>query len=107
MAGPPLEREARIIQPEAGARVERGDPVWLVGTSTTRLDGSQDAANAYWSSSRDGFLADGFRAVVSELSVGRHVLRLVVEDGFGGEISRTVVIWVTEQSGAPQENRVA
>jgi hypothetical protein len=103
VAGPPLEREVAIVHPEAGARIEQGDPVWLVGATTTRLDGSQDLAYAYWTSNRDGFLADGLHAVVSELSIGRHVLRLGVEDRAGGEVTKTVVISVVERSGAPPE----
>lgn len=104
LAGPPLEREVMIIQPEAGARIEQGHPVWLVGSTATRLDGSESQVSAYWSSNRDGFLADGLRAMVSELSVGRHSLRLLVEDGTGGEIAKTVVVWVTPHGGTPNSN---
>jgi hypothetical protein len=107
VAGPPLKPEVTIIQPEAGVRIEQGDPVWLVGATTTRLDGSQGLPYAYWTSNRDGFLADGLQAVVSELSLGRHVLRLVAEDRSGGEVAKTVVISVVERSGAPQEETVA
>ena len=104
IAGPPLDREVTIVQPPGGTRVEHGDPVRLVGAVTTRLDGSEDSATAYWSSNRDGFLADGLRALASELSIGRHVLRLVVEDDYGGGLSTSVVIQVTERGGLSRES---
>lgn len=103
VAGPPLEREVTIIQPEAGARIAQGDPVSLVGVIAARLDGSEDTVSAYWNSNRDGFLADGLRAMVGELSVGRHSLRLVVEDETGGEIAKTVVVWVIPR-GTPESD---
>jgi hypothetical protein len=107
VSGPPLEREVTISQPQAGAQIEQGDPIWLAGAATTGPCGSAGSATAYWTSNRDGFLADGLRAVVSELSVGRHVLRLVVEDGSGGELSKTVVICVAERGYAPQAEQGA
>jgi hypothetical protein len=101
IAGPPLARELTIIQPMAEAGVVQGDPVWLIGATAKRLGGRKDSVNAYWSSNRDGFLGDGLRVLVSTLSAGRHVLRLAVEDETDGEVTRSVSIWVQEQSAEP------
>ena len=101
VAGRSLEREVTILEPKAGARIEVGDPLRLVGATTTRLDGLGDPVNAYWSSNRDGFLAEGLGAVVSGLSAGRHVVRLFVEDGSGGELTNAVAVQVGSR-GAPE-----
>ncbi len=102
VAGPPLPREVTISEPRAEARVVRGYPLWLVGATTTRLDGREDSVSAFWSSSRDGFLGDGLRVLASGLSAGRHVLRLAVDDGSGRELTASVVVSVEEQSGEPR-----
>ena len=99
VTGPPLTREIMIIQPEPGARVARGDAVCLAGMLATRLDGRSNPITAFWSSNRDGFLADGSRACVNSLSVGRHVLRFTVQDEAGYEINKSIAIWVQERSG--------
>ena len=57
--------------------------------------------NAYWSSNPDGFLADGLRAQVTTLSVGRHLIRLDITDGSGRTLTQSVVVRVQEQSGEP------
>lgn len=99
VVGARMARSLEIIQPAPDTRLMREDSVSLAGTVPTRLDGSEETVTAYWSSNRDGFLADGLRATVSGLSVGRHILRLTVDDG-GGEITKTVVVWVTDRSGS-------
>lgn len=88
-----------IIQPERDSILIKGEPVKLIGRTGMRFDGRLDSVHAYWTSSRDGYLADGLRAVVSGLSAGRHVLRLVIEDGSRAEISDRVMITV-EDTGA-------
>jgi hypothetical protein len=65
-------------------------------------DGAPDTTYAYWTSHRDGFLADGLRATVSGLSVGRHMLRLAVVDPDGAEVSQTLTVTVI-----PDTERVA
>lgn len=101
VAGPTFVRELRIIEPEAETHLVRGDAVRLLGETTTRLDGRDDSMNAYWSSNRDGFLADGLRAQVTTLSVGRHLIRLDITDGSGRTLTQSVVVRVQEQSGEP------
>jgi hypothetical protein len=93
--GSRMARSLEIVMPAEGTRFKREDSVSLMGTAPTPLDGSPETVVAYWSSNRDGFLADGLRAKARSLSVGRHVLRLTVEDA-GGEMSKTVVIWVDD-----------
>jgi hypothetical protein len=83
-------RHVAILQPIAQAKVAHGNPVWLVGSASNgRL------SDASWTSNRDGFIGDGFRALADRLSTGRHLLTLTVEDGVGGEeVKESVVIWV-------------
>ena len=46
---------------------------------------------------RDGFIGDGFRVLADRLSIGRHLLTLTAEDGVGGEVKESVVIWVQQE----------
>lgn len=89
---PQRATQVAILQPRAQAKVAYGDPVWLVGSAS---NGRSSAA--FWTSNRDGFIGDGFRALADRLSTGRHLLSLTVEDGVGGEAKESVVIWVQQE----------
>jgi hypothetical protein len=102
VVGRKLVRHVAITLPEAGASILQGSQVVLAGVVNTRLDGAPDTTYAYWTSHRDGFLADGLRATVSGLSVGRHMLRLAVVDPDGAEVSQTLTVTVI-----PDTERVA
>jgi hypothetical protein len=98
--GRKLSRRVSITIPEPGASIRPGGHVQLAGVTNTRLDGAPDTTYAYWTSHRDGFLAEGLRATVSGLSAGLHMLRLAVVDPDGAEASQTVTVTVlrdTEQ----------
>jgi hypothetical protein len=71
----------------------------LMGEATTPLSGQGKPMTAWWTSNRDGFLADGLRARVSNLSVGRHVIRLTLAEGPGEEEFKNVVVWVHARVG--------
>lgn len=102
MSWPEATREIAIIQPRNNSILIMGEPVQLVGRTGMWFDGRQDPVHAYWTSNRDGYLADGLRAVVSGLSAGPHVIRLVTEDDSRAEISDRVMITVEEISRAPK-----
>ena len=95
--GRKLVRHVTISVPESDTLVRHGETVELVGITNARLDGTADPAYAYWTSHRDGFLAEGLRATVSELSVGRQILRLTVADADGQETTQTVAITVVPE----------
>jgi hypothetical protein len=99
IAGPTLTRELTIVQPQSHERVLRGEPVWLEGAVSARFDGGEHPVTAFWTSNRDGFLGDGLGVLAGGLSAGRHVLRLAADDGSGGELCASVVVWVDEQRG--------
>jgi hypothetical protein len=98
---PQRARQVAILQPKAGAEVVYGNPVWLVGSAS---DGRSSAA--FWTSNRDGFLGDGFRVLADRLSTGRHLLTLTVEDGVGGEVKESVVIWVQQEGVVPSGENI-
>ena len=97
--GRKLVRHVTISVPQPDTLFRRGEIVELVGITNAGLDGTADTGYAYWTSHRDGFLADGLRATVSELSVGRHLLRLTVADADGEETTQTVAITVVPDTG--------
>lgn len=95
IGGARLDTRPTIGTPGAGARVDQGEALDLVGTVPMRLDGTATPPHAYWTSNRDGFLADGLQARVTNLSPGRHSIRLITEDERGAETAQgTVVVWV-------------
>jgi hypothetical protein len=98
---PQRARQVAILQPKAQPEVVYGNPVWLVGSAS---DGRSSAA--FWTSNRDGFLGDGFRVLADRLSTGRHLLTLTVEDGVGGEVIESVVIWVQQEGVEPSGENV-
>jgi hypothetical protein len=94
---PRRARQVAIIHPKAQAEVAFGNPIWLVGTSTSLFGEDRKAVDAFWTSNRDGFIGDGVRVLANRLSTGRHLLTLTVEDGIGGEVKESVVIWVQQE----------
>ena len=96
--GRKLVRHVTISVPEPDTLFRHGEIVELVGITNARLNGTADPAYAYWTSHRDGFLAEGLRATVIELSVGRQILRLTVADADGQETTQTVAITVVPDS---------
>ena len=100
--GRKLVRHVTISVPEPDTLVRHGETVELVGITNALLDGTADTGYAYWTSHRDGFLADGLRATVSELSVGRHILRLTVADADGQETTQAVAVTVVPESYEPE-----
>lgn len=95
-AGPDAVREVQILRPARDSVLVRGEALRLSGRTMKWLDGRRDDHHAYWTSSRDGFLADELNSVIDGLSLGRHVLRLVVDDGTT-EISDRVIITVKDR----------
>jgi hypothetical protein len=94
--GPTFMREVRIVEPTADSVLAPDQPVTLIGALTQRAGGQDEPPHAYWTSHRDGYLADGFSAVIPPLSIGRHVLRFVVDDGSGGELVSTCNVRVQD-----------
>ncbi|QIG52222.1 hypothetical protein G5V57_33700 [Nordella sp. HKS 07] len=84
-------RVVEILAPAADAVLSTRQPVRLIGRTEMWLDGRSDDPHAYWTSNRDGFLADGLQAEIDGLSRGRHVLRLVVDDGTSETSDRVIV----------------
>lgn len=95
-------RTAEIISPSDDDVVPYGEPVVLTGATSSRFDGRADDAHAYWSSNRDGFLGDGLHVVAQRLSVGRHVLRLVITEPSGAELIVTRMLLVTDPGIEPE-----
>ena len=94
---PRRARQVAIIRPKAQAEVAYGNPIWLVGAATSLFGEDGKSIDAFWTSNRDGFIGDGFRVLADRLSTGRHLLTLAVEDGSGGEVKESVVIWVQQE----------
>jgi hypothetical protein len=96
MGGARLDTRPTIAAPAAGTSIREGEAIELAGSVPMRFDGVEGPPHAYWTSHRDGFLAEGLQARVQNLSPGRHSIRLIVEDEHGTETAQAaVVVWVT------------
>jgi len=83
-----------IYHPDNGFRFSRGANVVLHSSGWDLEDFALDGESISWSSDVDGFLGNGRRFTVNDLSVGAHVITVTATDSGGLMTSRsnTVVI---------------
>ena len=72
-----------ISYPDPEAEVSPGEPLTLLATAYDPEDGLLDDSSVTWYSEKDGFLGEGARLILTNLSLGDHVINAYAYDAKG------------------------
>jgi formylglycine-generating enzyme required for sulfatase activity len=88
---------ASIISPQAGASYVKGSQVAFDGTGTNETGGILNCKSLVWKSDIDGQIGTGCSFATNTLSLGNHVITLIVEDSEGGSAQTSIPIVIEEK----------
>jgi hypothetical protein len=86
-----------ISFPTDGAEILLGDPLTLLATAYDLEDGILEGSSVTWYSEKDGFLGEGARLTLSDLSSGDHVLNVYAYDVAGNAGQAHIQLHVTSE----------